>query len=50
MFGRFGLGIEMTRDEIIRMAREAAFSQPNPHDGYMGLAYDYRDGTDTGAS
>lgn len=40
----------MTRDDIIRMALEAGFSEPNPHDGYMGLAYDYRDGTDTGAS
>ena len=40
----------MDREEIIRMAREAGFCEPNPHDGYMGLAYDYRDGTDTGAS
>ena len=38
------------REDIIRMAREAGFCEPNPHDGYMGLAYDYRDGTDTGAS
>ena len=40
----------MNREDIIRMAREAGFSEPNPHDGYMGLAYDYRNGTDTGAS
>ena len=40
----------MTKDEIIRMAREAGFREPNPHDGFMGLAYDYRDDTDTGAS
>lgn len=40
----------MTEDKIIKMALEAGFSHPNPHDGYMGLAYDYRDGTDTGAS
>lgn len=40
----------MTRDDIIRMAREAGFREPNPHDGCMGMAYDYRDGTDTGAS
>lgn len=35
---------------VIEMAREAGFSEPNPHDGYMGLAFDYRTGTDTGAS
>ena len=40
----------MNREDIIRMALEAGFSEPNPHDGYMGLAYDYRNGTDTGAS
>ena len=40
----------MKRDEIIKLAREAGFREPNPHDGFMGLAYDYRDGTDTGAS
>lgn len=40
----------MNRDDAIRMAREAGFSEPNPHDGCMGLAYDHRDGTDTGAS
>jgi len=40
----------MTRDDTIRMAREAGFREPNPHDGCLGLAYDYRDGTDTGAS
>ena len=40
----------MNQEDIIRMAREAGFCEPNPHDGYMGLAYDYRDGADTGAS
>ena len=40
----------MDREEIIRMALEAGFCEPNPHDGYMGLAYDHRDGADTGAS
>lgn len=40
----------MTRDDIIRMAREAGFRDPNPHDGCMGLAFDFRDGVDTGAS
>ena len=38
------------RDTIIKLAREAGFREPNPHDGCMGLAFDYRDGTDTGAS
>ena len=40
----------MTQDEIIEMATLAGFQHPNPHDGYMGLAYDRRDGADTGAS
>ena len=40
----------MKRDDVIRMAREAGFREPNPHDGCMGLAFDYREGTDTGAS
>ncbi len=40
----------MTQDEIIEMARQAGFKHPNPHDGYMGLAYDRRDGADTGPS
>ena len=40
----------MDREDIIRMALEAGFCEPNPHDGYMGLAYDCRDGADTGAS
>ena len=40
----------MNREDIIRMAREAGFREPNPHDGCMGVAYDYRSGTDTGAS
>ena len=35
---------------VIEMARQAGFREPNPHDGCMGLAYDYRGGTDTGAS
>ena len=30
----------MTQDEIIEMAKKAGFKHPNPHDGYMGLAYD----------
>ena len=38
------------RDDIIKLAREAGFREPNPHDGCMGLAFDYRGGTDTGAS
>jgi hypothetical protein len=38
------------RDTIIKLAREAGFREPNPHDGCMGLAFDYRGGTDTGAS
>ena len=40
----------MEQDEIIEMAIQAGFKRPNPHDGYMGLAYDRRDGTDTGSS
>ena len=40
----------MTRDEIIRLAKEAGFHDPTPADGYMGLAFDYRDGTESGAS
>ena len=40
----------MTQDEIIEMARQAGFQHPNPHDGYMGLAYDRREGADTGPS
>lgn len=40
----------MTRDEIIRLAKEAGFHDPSPDDGYMGLAFDYRDGADSGAS
>lgn len=40
----------MKREDIIRMAREAGFRDPNPHDGCMGLAFDFRDGADTGAS
>ena len=32
------------------MAQEAGFREPNPHDGCMGIAYDYRDSSDTGAS
>ena len=40
----------MKQDEIIEMAEQAGFTHPNPHDGYMGLAYDRRTGTDTGAS
>ena len=40
----------MTQDEIIEMAIQAGFQHPNPHDGYMGLAYDRREGGDTGSS
>jgi hypothetical protein len=40
----------MEREQIIRMAQEAGFREPNPHDGCMGIAYDYRDSSDTGAS
>ena len=40
----------MNREDIIRMAQEAGFREPNPHDGCMGIAYDYRDSSDTGAS
>ena len=40
----------MTRDEIIRLAKEAGFHDPAPADGYMGLAFDYRDGPDSRAS
>ncbi len=40
----------MNREDIIRMAREAGFREPAPSDGCMGLAFDYRDGNDTGAS
>ena len=39
-----------SKEDIIRMAREAGFREPNPHDGYMGLAFNYRKGNDTGAS
>lgn len=40
----------MNRQEIIDMAIEAGFRAPTPSDGCMGLAFDFRDGTDTGAS
>jgi hypothetical protein len=33
---------------IIEMAKQAGFKDPTPADGYMGLAYDYNDGTDSG--
>ena len=39
-----------TKEQVIQAAKEAGFNEPNPHDGYMGLAYEYRDGTDTGSS
>ena len=35
---------------IIELAREAGFKDPTPADGYMGNAYDYRDGKDSGGS
>ena len=40
----------INRDSIIRMALEAGFKTPAPNDGFMGGVYDYREGTDTGAS
>lgn len=40
----------MNRQEIIDIAIEAGFRAPTPSDGCMGLAFDFRDGTDTGAS
>jgi hypothetical protein len=44
---------EPTRPAIrnaIDMAREAGFMYPVSTDGYMGLAYDYRVGKETGGS
>lgn len=38
------------RADLIRMAREAGFREPNPHDGCMGLVFGYRNGSDSGAS
>jgi len=40
----------MTTNDIIDLAREAGFKDPTPADGYMGNAYDYRDGKDSGGS
>jgi len=40
----------MTYEEIIEMAKQAGFNSPNPHDGYMGLAYDCRKEGETGSS
>jgi hypothetical protein len=40
----------MKQDEIIEMARQAGFNSPNPHDGYMGLAYDRREEGGSGSS
>ena len=36
--------------DTIDMAREAGFTHPVPADGYMGLAYDRREGRETGGS
>ena len=36
--------------DTIDMAREAGFHFPVPADGYMGLAYDRREGKETGGS
>jgi len=36
--------------DTIDMAREAGFHSPVPADGYMGLAYDRREGKETGGS
>lgn len=33
---------------IIELAKQAGFKDPTPADGYMGAAYDYRDGADSG--
>ena len=35
---------------LIQMAREAGFTIPVPGDGYMGLAYDYRERGETGGN
>jgi hypothetical protein len=35
---------------VIEMAREAGFHSPVRADGYMGLAYDRREGRETGGS
>ena len=35
---------------VIEMAREAGFHSPVRADGYMGLAYDRREGCETGGS
>ena len=40
----------MNKEDIIRMAHEAGFTGPVPADGYMGLAYDRREGGETGGS
>lgn len=40
----------MTTDDIIELAKQAGFKDPTPADGYMGNAYDYRDGKDSGGS
>lgn len=37
-------------DDLMQMAREAGFHSPVPADGYMGLAYDRREGRETGGS
>lgn len=42
--------MKFTPEQITRMAMEAGFQEPNPHDGYMGLAFDRRDETDTGGN
>jgi len=40
----------MTTDDIIELAKQAGFKDPTPADGYMGNAYDHRDGKDSGGS
>jgi len=40
----------LSQNDIIEMARQAGFNSPNPHDGYMGLAYDRREEGETGSS
>ncbi len=40
----------LSQNDIIEMARQAGFNSPNPHDGYMGLAYDRREEGGAGSS
>jgi hypothetical protein len=40
----------LTREEVVKLAMKAGFRHPVRSDGYMGTAFDYRDGNDSGAS